>query len=79
MGSVLNFLLNYITLAIAGIAFAAVFAVLLAKRTVLGKNTKRILAALLILLAVYFAFVIWIVVAAGGNQPGNVPTPVIPS
>ena len=34
---------------------------------------------MLIILVVYFAFIIWITVAAGGNQPATSPTPVNPS
>ena len=78
MEIVLNFLLNYITLAVAGIAFVTILVVLLAKRKSLSRNTKLIFTVLLIILAVYFVFVIWITIAAGGNQPANPPTPIIP-
>ena len=78
MEIVLNFLLNYITLAVAGIVFVIILAILFAKRKALSKNTKLIFIVLLIILAVYFAFIIWITIAAGGNQPANPPTPVIP-
>lgn len=79
MEIVLNFLLNYITLALAGIAFVIILDALFAKRKSLSPNTKLIFTVLLIILAVYFAFIIWITVAAGGNQPANSPTPVNPS
>ena len=79
MEIVLNFLLNYITLALAGIAFVIILVALFAKRKSLSPNTKLIFTVLLIILAVYFAFIIWITVAAGGNQPANSPTPVNPS
>ena len=78
MEIVLNFLLNYITLAVAGVAFVIILVVLYTKRKSLSKNTKLIFTALLIILAVYFAFIIWITIAAGGNRPANPPTPVIP-
>ena len=78
MEIMLNFLLNYITLAVAGIVFVIILAVLFAKRKSLSKNTKLIFTVLLIILAVYFAFIVWITIAAGGNQPENLPTPVIP-
>ena len=79
MEIVLNFLLNYITLAVAGVAFVIILVALFAKRKSLSKNTKLIFTVLLIILAVYFAFIIWITVAAGENQPANSPTPVNPS
>ena len=74
----LNFLLNYITLAVAGIVFFIILAVLFAKRKSLSRNAKLIFIVLLILLAVYFAFIIWITIAAGGNQPANPPIPTAP-
>ena len=79
MEIVLNFLLNYITLAVAGVALVIILVALFAKRKSLSPNTKLIFTVLLIILAVYFAFIIWITVAAGGNQPANSPTPVNPS
>lgn len=79
MEIVLNFLLNYITLAVAGVAFVIILVALFAKRKSLSKNTKLIFTVLLIILTVYFAFIIWITVAAGENQPANSPTPVNPS
>ena len=79
MEIVINILLNYITLAVAGIAFVIILVALFAKRKSLSQNTKLIFAVLLIILAVYFAFIIWITVATGGNQPVNSPTPVNPS
>ena len=78
MEIVLNFLLNYITLAVAGIAFVIILVVLFAKRKSLSRNTKLIFTVLLIILAVYFVFIIWITIAAGVNQPANPPTPIIP-
>ena len=79
MEIVLNFLLNYITLAVAGVAFVIILVALFAKRKSLSQNTKLIFTVLLIILAVYFVFIIWITIAAGGNQPANSPTPVNPS
>ena len=79
MEIILNFLLNYITLAVAGVAFVIILVALFAKRKSLSKNTKLIFTVLLIILTVYFAFIIWITVAAGENQPANSPTPVNPS
>ena len=78
MEIVLNFLLNYITLAVAGIAFVIIVVVLFAKGKSLSRNTNLIFTVLLIILAVYFVFIIWITIAAGGNQPANPPTPIIP-
>lgn len=78
MEIMLNFLLNYITLAVAGIAFVIILAVLFAKRKSFSKNAKLIFIVLLIILVVYFAFIVWITIAAGGNLPENLPTPVIP-
>lgn len=77
MEIMLNFLLNYITLAVAGIVFVIILAILFAKRKALSKNTKLIFTVLLIILAVYFALIVWITIAAGGNQPSNPPTPII--
>ena len=54
MEIVLNFLLNYITLAVAGIAFVIILVVLFAKRKSLSRSTKLIFTVLLIILAVYF-------------------------
>lgn len=31
----------------------------------------------LIIFAGYFAFIIWVSIAAGENQPANLPTPII--
>lgn len=78
MEIMLNILLNYTTLAAAGIVFVICLAVLLAKRKSLSQNAKRILIVLLIILAVYFVFIIWITIAAGENQPANPPAPIIP-
>ena len=77
MESVLNFLLNYMTLAVAGIVFVIILAVLFVKRRSLSPNARLIFTLLLIIRAVYFAFIIWIAIAAGGNQPANPPTPII--
>ena len=77
MESVLNFLLNYMTLAVAGIVFVIILAVLFAKRKSLSPNARLIFTLVLIILVVYFAFIIWITIAAGGNQPANPPAPII--
>ena len=53
MEIVLNFLLNYITLAVAGVAFVIILVALFAKRKSLSPNTKLIFTVLLIILAVY--------------------------
>ena len=50
MEIVLNFLLNYITLAVAGIAFVIILVVLFAKRKSLSRNTKLIFTVLLSLI-----------------------------
>ena len=76
MGIILNFLLNYITLAFAIATFVIIIAVLCVKRKSLPKNTNQVLILLLILLIIYFAFIIWITIAAGGNQPASPPMPI---
>ena len=79
MEILLNFLLNYLTLAVAGIVFVILLAVLFVKRRSLSKGMRLLLATLLIILAVYFVFIAWITVAAGGTKPADPPTPVISS
>ena len=54
MEFLLNFLLNYITLSVAGIAFVLILAVLIWKRKALSSKDKGLLIALLAILAIYF-------------------------
>ena len=62
MEFLLNFLLNYITLSVAGIAFVLILVVLIWKRKTLSGKDKALLIILLAILAIY----------AGG------PTPIRP-
>ena len=58
MEFVLNILLNYITLGVAGVAFILLLVVLIWKRKNFSAKEKGLLSVLLIILALYFVFVI---------------------
>ena len=58
MEFLLNFLLNYITLSVAGIAFVLILAVLIRKRKTLASKDKGLLIVLLAVLAIYFGFIL---------------------
>ena len=75
---VLNVLLNYITLGVAGVAFILLLVVLIWKRKNLSAKEKGLLSVLLIILALYFAFVIVVSITAGSGHPAGNPTPVVP-
>ena len=78
MEFVLNILLNYITLGVAGVAFILLLVVLIWKRKNLSTKEKGLLGVLLIILALYFVFVIVISIKAGSGHPAGNPTPIVP-
>lgn len=78
MELVLNFLFNYITLGVAGIAFVLILVMMLWKRKTLAAKDKGLLIGLLAILAIYFAFVIIVSIAAGSGHPAGNPTPIAP-
>lgn len=78
MELVLNFLLNYITLGVAGVAFVLLLLVLLWKRKNLSTKEKGLLIILLAILAIYFAVVIIVSIAVGSGHPAGNPTPIAP-
>ena len=78
MEFVLNILLNYITLGVAGVAFILLLVVLILKRKNLSTKEKGLLGVLLIILALYFVFVIVISITAGSGHPAGNPTPIVP-
>ena len=78
MEFVLNILLNYITLGVAGVAFILLLVVLIWKRKNFSVKEKGLLSVLLIILALYFVFVIVISITAGSGHPAGNPTPIVP-
>ena len=78
MEFVLNILLNYITLGVAGVAFILLLVVLIWKRKNFSAKEKGLLSVLLIILALYFVFVIVVSITAGSGHPAGNPTPVVP-
>lgn len=78
MEFVLNILLNYITLGVAGVAFILLLVVLIWKRKNFSAKEKGLLSVLLIILALYFVFVIVISITAGSGHPAGNPTPIAP-
>ena len=78
MEFLLNFLLNYITLSVAGIAFVLILAVLIWKRKALSSKDKGLLIALLAILAIYFGFILIVTIASGSIHPAGGPTPIRP-
>ena len=73
MEFLLNFLLNYITLSVAGIAF-----VLILKRKTLASKDKGLLIVLLAVLAIYFGFILIVTITSGSIHPAGGPTPIKP-
>ena len=71
MEFLLNFLLNYITLSVAGIAFVLILAVLIRKRKTLASKDKGLLIVLLAVLAIYFGFILIVTITSGSIQPGS--------
>ena len=74
----LNFLLNYITLSVAGIAFVLILAVLIRKRKTLASKDKGLLIVLLAVLAIYFGFILIVTITSGSVHPAGGPTPIRP-
>lgn len=78
MEFLLNFLLNYITLSVAGIAFVLILAVLIRKRKTLAFKDKGLLIVLLAVLAIYFGFILIVTITSGSIHPAGGPTPIKP-
>ena len=78
MEFLLNFLLNYITLSVAGIAFVLILAVLIRKRKTLASKDKGLLIVLLAVLAIYFGFIPIVTITSGSIHPAGGPTPIKP-
>ena len=78
MEFLLNFLLNYITLSVAGIAFVLILAVLIRKRKTLASKDKGLLIVLLAVLAIYFGFILIVTITSGSVHPAGGPTPIGP-
>ena len=78
MEFLLNFLLNYITLSVAGIAFVLILAVLIRKRKTLASKDKGLLIVLLAVLAIYFGFILIVTITSGSIHPAVGPTPIKP-
>ena len=76
MEVLLNFLLNYITLGVAGIAFVLILAVLFWKRKTLSGKDKGFLIVLLAILAIYFVFILIVTITSGSIHPAGGPTVV---
>ena len=78
MELVLNFLLNYITLGVAGVAFVLILVVLIWKRKALSPNDKVFLSILLAILVIYFGFILIVTITSGSVHPAGGPTPIGP-
>lgn len=78
MEFLLNFLLNYMTLSVAGIAFVLILAVLIRKRKTLASKDKGLLIVLLAVLAIYFGFILIVTITSGSIHPAGGPTPIKP-
>lgn len=78
MEILLYFLLNYITLSVAGIAFVLILAVLIWKRKSLSSKDKGLLIVLLVILAIYFGFILIVTITSGSIHPAGGPTPIRP-
>lgn len=78
MEFLLNFLLNYITLGVAGVAFVLILAVLIWKRKTLSSKDKGLLIVLLVILAIYFGFILIVTITSGSIHPAGGPTPIRP-
>lgn len=78
MELVLNFLLNYITLGVAGVAFVLILAVLIWKRKTLSPKDKGLLIVLLAILAIYFGFILIVTITSGSIHPAGGPAPIRP-
>lgn len=78
MEFLLNFLLNYITLGVAGVAFVLILTVLIWKRKTLSSKDKGLLIVLLVILAIYFGFILIVTITSGSIHPAGGPTPIRP-
>ena len=72
----MDFLLSYVTLAIAAVLFAGVAVVLLVRWSALPVLVKISLCTVLLALVLYFAFVIYAVLLAGSAVPPHAPQPI---
>ena len=72
----MDFLLSYVTLAIAAVLFAGVAVVLLVRWSALPVLVKISLCTVLLALVLYFAFVIYVVLLAGSAVPPHAPQPI---
>ncbi len=68
-------LLNYGTLVTAVLLFLAAIVLLIAGRRTFPPAAKRALIVLLCVLTLYFAFVLWVVIASGTVHPAADPVP----
>ena len=74
----MEFLLNFFTLSVAGIAFVLILAVLIRKRKTLASKDKGLLIVLLAVLAIYFGFILIVTITSGSIHPAGGPTPIKP-
>ena len=74
----MDFLLNYVTLSVAIVAFVAVLALLLLRRKRLPPALRVFLCVLLALLTLYLVFVLWLTLGFG-NRPAADPSPIAAS
>ena len=74
--SMIDFLLNYTTLAITAAALITDAVFLFVGRKKITPTIKVSLAVLLILLVIYFVFVLWVVFASGNTHPIADPIPL---
>ena len=75
-GGPVDFLLNYVTFAIAAVLFVGVAVVLIARWFALPVLVKISLCTVLLALVLYFAFVIYAVLLAGSAVPPHAPQPI---
>ena len=70
---VINFLLNYGTLAAAIVVLVVCIAVLIAKRRTLPQSVRIVLIVISVVCVLYLAFVLWVVIGFGSGHPGADP------
>ncbi len=75
-GGPVDFLLNYVTFALAAVLFVGVAVVLIARWFALPVLVKISLCTVLLALVLYFAFVIYVVLLAGSAVPPHAPQPI---
>ena len=73
---VINFLLNYGTLAAAIVILAACIAVLIVKRRTLPQGARIGLIVITVICVLYLVFVLWAVIGFGNGHPGADPVPI---